>query len=69
MSAKAKDVVRIDVTETPQEVGKSIRIAAATEESYPLPRTVYIPISTVHEIHPDHIVVAKWMANVKNLVY
>jgi hypothetical protein len=69
MNTKAKDVVRIDVTETPQEVGKAVRIAAATEESYPQSRIVYIPISCIHEIHPDNIVMDKWMANVKNLVY
>lgn len=65
----AKDVVELEVLRKPEEVGKAYRFFMVNEKSGQAEVMYYVPMSTVHEIHDDFIVIDKWMANQKGIRY
>jgi hypothetical protein len=60
--------VSIAITEPAEEVGKALRITVAPTPPMTKDQWVYLPLSTVWEIHSDHIVCDQWIAVKKGLV-
>lgn len=68
MTLKAKDAIKIYGTRE-GETGKALCFLPKflNGEENTEQKTVWIPISQVHEIHPDCIVIEKWIAEKKFL--
>lgn len=61
---------KAEVTKIPgtkiRETDKAILIRLTDTDT---PVEEWFPLSTVHEIHPDYIVVDQWIAKKKDLMY
>lgn len=64
---RSKDTVRITTDTKPVTAGKALLIRAPTNITYPDSIPIYLPLSTVHEIHDTYIVCDKWIAYKKDL--
>ena len=62
MRSSRNEVAKIHTIEPPKEVGRAILIKTEGDVD------IYIPTSTVHEIHPDYIICDRWIAIKKGLV-
>lgn len=53
-----------------REVGKALHITMESKiPGISAPESHYLPLSTVWEIHPDHIVVDEWILRKKEIDY